>query len=569
MKLIVREYLASLKERGELDAMLPDLLSELGLTVFSKPGRGTRQDGVDVAAIGKLNGGEKKVYLFSIKAGNLTRNNWDGDALQSLRPSLNEIIDSYIPNRLPSKYKDIPKVICLCFGGNIQEQVRPQIVGYIEQNSKDNIEFDEWNGDVLAELILNNFLREELLPKNFQSLFRKSLAMLDTPEVSYNYFSKLLDLIAKSKSNKDIEKLTAIRQINICLWILYAWSREANNIESAYLSSELAVLRVWEISKPFLDKKNKTALAIHIAINTIHFTYHQINLCYLGKIAPHVNKLHAISSAIRTSNKIDLNLKLFDILGRIAIGGIFTYFQFKVIDKFTNNNKELKLCIKKEIALYSVIIKQLINNNPILFTPYKDDQAIDIAITIIFFLLSEKDHEFIHSWLGELLVRIKFNFDAHSNYPCMLTYYKDLIEHPREKTEEYRKKVTASSILYPTIAIAAALYNFDDIFDKIKTMKKNDLKHCSFQLWYPEEGSEESFYINSNIHGGVLVDLCIENGKDIFKERIFEECENSNSFYKLSAMKHGFWPIIFIACRHYRLPIPVHFFKKYYEENEL
>ena len=43
MKLIIQEYLASLKERGELDAILPDLLSELGLNVYSRPRRGTRQ----------------------------------------------------------------------------------------------------------------------------------------------------------------------------------------------------------------------------------------------------------------------------------------------------------------------------------------------------------------------------------------------------------------------------------------------------------------------------------------------------------------------------------------------
>ena len=72
MKLIIRHYLASLKERGELDAILPDLLSELGLNVYSRPGRGTRQDGVDVAAVGKLEGDDAdKVYLFSIKAGAL------------------------------------------------------------------------------------------------------------------------------------------------------------------------------------------------------------------------------------------------------------------------------------------------------------------------------------------------------------------------------------------------------------------------------------------------------------------------------------------------------------------
>ncbi len=71
MKLILKEYLSSLKERDELDAILPDLLSTLGLSVFSKPGKGTRQYGVDVAAYGSLNGGDETVYLFSIKAGDI------------------------------------------------------------------------------------------------------------------------------------------------------------------------------------------------------------------------------------------------------------------------------------------------------------------------------------------------------------------------------------------------------------------------------------------------------------------------------------------------------------------
>src|SRR2546425_632665 len=57
MKLIIREYLGSLRERGELDAILPDLLSQMGLNVYSRPARGTRQDGVDVGAVGSLNGG--------------------------------------------------------------------------------------------------------------------------------------------------------------------------------------------------------------------------------------------------------------------------------------------------------------------------------------------------------------------------------------------------------------------------------------------------------------------------------------------------------------------------------
>ena len=134
MKLIIRQYLASLKERGELDAILPDLLSELGLNVYSRPSRGTRQDGVDVAAVGKLEGDDAdKVYLFSIKAGDLTRSDWDGNTSQALRPSLNEIRDTYIPNRLPVEHRDKEIVICICLGGEIKENVSTQVEGYIRQ----------------------------------------------------------------------------------------------------------------------------------------------------------------------------------------------------------------------------------------------------------------------------------------------------------------------------------------------------------------------------------------------------------------------------------------------------
>ena len=103
MKLVIREYLASLKERGELDAILPDLLSELGFVVYSRPQRGTIQHGVDIAAVGNDEDGEKKLFLFTVKQGDLTRQEWDGTP-QALRPSLNEIIDGYIPSRIPTEY---------------------------------------------------------------------------------------------------------------------------------------------------------------------------------------------------------------------------------------------------------------------------------------------------------------------------------------------------------------------------------------------------------------------------------------------------------------------------------
>ena len=184
MKLILKEYLASLKERDELDAILPDLLSQMGLIVFSIPRRGIKEYGVDIAAVGSIGGEEEKVYLLSVKSGGLTRNSWDGNSDQSLRPSLNQIIDGYIPTRIPPEHKDKPIVICLCFGGDVDVSIRQEVSRYTDNNTKENIAFSEWNGDKIAEFILQYFFNEELAPEKYRRLLRKSIAMLDEPDTS-------------------------------------------------------------------------------------------------------------------------------------------------------------------------------------------------------------------------------------------------------------------------------------------------------------------------------------------------------------------------------------------------
>jgi hypothetical protein len=282
MKLIIKQYLSSLRERDELDAILPDLLSQMGLNVISRPKRGTRQSGVDVAAVGKIDGEEEKVYLFSIKSGDLTRKTWNGEAVQSLRPSLDEILDSYIPTRLPDEHKDKHVVICICMGGDIQEQVRTDVEGYVRNNRRENLTFEEWNGDKLASLILENFLREDLLPKNARAELRKSLALLDEPESSYKHFATLIESLSKAKDGSSDERNSmALRQINICLWILFAWARDIDNLESAYLSSELAVLHAWEITKSYSTKDTTSANAVQLTFLSILALHQQICTQYI------------------------------------------------------------------------------------------------------------------------------------------------------------------------------------------------------------------------------------------------------------------------------------------------
>jgi hypothetical protein len=564
MKLIIKEYLSSLRERGELDAVLPDLLSQLGLNVYSRPARGTRQDGVDVGAVGSLNGGPERVYLFTIKAGDLTRSEWDV-GVQAVRPSLNEILDAYIPTRLPSEHRDKDIVICICCGGDIQEPVQTSLEGFIQQNTKGNISFEKWNGDKLASLIQSSFLREDLLPKASRSNLRKSLAMLDEPETSYRHFAALIKSLSAVDALSDTERVTAIRQMSICLWILFAWAREAENMESAYLSSEYVLLHAWKIVKLYEGQNKKAAQSVEGASLSIYIAYKLISDEFHTKnVLPHVNKLHALSSAIHASCGLDVNLKLFDLLGRMGTAGILAYW---VAQRCSEEEAEQKELMLNEAGLYASSIKAMIRNNPALFLPIKDDQAIDISIAVSLLAVDPASRNDIKYWLSEILERASFAYLAHGRYPCTLSSYSELLTHPKRGDKEYRENVTRGSILYPLIALWAALLDDEDMYGKVALLKKEHLQHCNFQFWYPGDRSEECFYTDDASHGAILSDVCIDRSREDFLAQVFGECDQSPHFNELSAVKFGWWPLIVVACRHYRIPLPLHLLKDFHKKS--
>ena len=223
---------------------------------------------MDIAAVGKDEDGERKLFLFSVKQGDLTRQSWDGTP-QALRSSLNEIIDTYIPTKIPKRYHKLKIVVCLVFGGDMQEQVRAAVSGYINNNSSQNISFDEWNGDKLAGLLLQGILREEIMPRMLRSHFQKAVALVDEPDIAYQHFGRLVYKLCKH-ANDQKERVRTTRQLYIALWVLFVWARDVDNVEAPYRASELALLNIWSLLRPYIGKKSSAAgKAITVVLHTI------------------------------------------------------------------------------------------------------------------------------------------------------------------------------------------------------------------------------------------------------------------------------------------------------------
>jgi hypothetical protein len=552
MKLLIRDYIGSLKERQELDAILPDLLSELGFNVYSRPGRGTAQRGVDIAAVGKDDDGQRKVFLFSVKQGDLTRQDWSGTP-QALRPSLEEMLDDYIPNRIPARYKKLKVVICLCFGGDIQEPVRPLVTAFTKRHSNRKISFDEWNGDRIADLLLQGILREELLPKPLRSSFQKAVAMVDQPEIAFEHFARLLTALrVEIKTEKDAVRVA--RQMYICLWVLFVWARDIDNLDAPYRASELVLLNVWQMVRPFIGKKTTAAKAVVTVVHHVIDLHIKIGAQLIdGKILPYVERRNALSMAVASRSALDVNLKLFEMLGRLAMTGHWMFWAASLRDGPIDSAIQILLDRMVKAGM------QFIGNNPALCLPIQDEQAIEVALFLMLATRSGAFHRDIHAWLSEMARRLDIAVRSHGRYPCRFNDYEDLIDHPKAATDEYREDATSGSILIPLLAAWLAAFKDQAVLDQLVALKDGALQHCTLQLWLPEVASENHLYLNDDRHGVALADLPLSGDGTELLRTIGEACDASDGLTSLTAFSSNYWPVVLTACRHYRLPIPPQF----------
>ncbi|ASJ37600.1 MULTISPECIES: hypothetical protein [Vibrio] len=567
MKLILKQYLASLKERKELDAVLPDLLSSMGMNVFISPTRGVKEYGVDIAAVGHVKAEEEKVYLFSVKSGNLTRDTWNGNTDQALRPSLDEIQDSFIPSRLPPEHRDKKIVICLCFGGDVNSGIRQEVSGYEKRNTRDNISFEEWNGDKLSEFIQKYLLKEKLLPSSCQALLRKSLALLEEPESSNKHFSQLVDEVLSNATDSD-SVASAITRVNVCLWVLYSWCRDGGNLESAYLSSELALLLAWNKVKDHYTGRNKSSKSF----DSILDTYQQITDCYVDRcLIPYVEFKYALSHAVHSPSSIDVNIKLFDVLGRLAVKGHWildslskNYVETPPIAGESEEQEKLRLRLRE----ITRSINLLVVNNPMLLSPYKDSQAIDLGLALTLLSNNSELDDFVRSWLSEIVNRCIFCFESNGMYPIVHNSYEKLLEHRnKDKADSnYKNKVTEASVLYPLLTVFCSLYKLDSVSQDLEKFATEKLAHSTLQYWYPNQHSEDAMYSNSDTHGSASTDFPMNSSSAL--EHIKQECSEADSFKKMSAVTEGKAPLVLTACRCYRYPVPFHYLEDWFTASE-
>lgn len=551
MKLIIRQYLEGLRERDELDAILPVLVSELGFHVLSRPGRGTRQAGVDVAAIGpdERDGNKEKLFLFVIKSGDLTRADWDGSP-QAVRPSINEILDSYIPTRIPEEYRDHEIAICICMGGETKEAVATQWANYQLTNTKNNVCFREWNGDKLANLLLTGLLKQDLLPSDLRTAFQKSVAMVDEPEVSYKFFAEMTQGL-RNHDGSDRNTLTRLRQLYVCLWVLYVWGREADNLDASYRASELALLQAWDVCRSLIERQNTHSTACMTVLDqTLQLYLIIASDLFEQKILPYADKQFALSMAVNSRSSVDVNLALYELLGRISLFGLWKHW----LAEKKQPDEERNAAIQWRNQSMDMAIG-IINANSGLLSPIRDDFAIEISLFMMLANACDRVKD-VSAFLVGMAHRLRFSIRRRGAYPTTSQSYHDLIEHPVDRSDEYFKSNTRGSVLYPLLITWLDAMSEDQARRLMSETLREDLGHCTQQVWLPDSETDKLFWSGNREHGVSIPGLDLGSDAHAYGDVLEKACEDHPAIQELSAVRAGLWPIFLLACRHYRMPVP-------------
>ena len=547
MKLIIREYLSMLKESKELDYLIPDLLLSMGLTPFSRPQIGVRQDGVDIAAVGKdKEDGEEKVFLITIKRGDIDRSSWDS-GLQAVRPSLNEIIDCYIPNRLPVEYKSYPKKIILCCGGEIKQEVEGNWVGFAKnKRAAKDLSFSFWGADYLSTMIEQNLLNEYLFPEECRKLFRKSLAIIDGTDEGFKYYR---NLVIKVLDNAPLEtpqkKIKALRTLNLALKVLFYWGQDENNLSVPYLASEYLILRSWDLIKsknPF--RSNSKSNKVTDEFLKILSTFNSITKAYLEKISPHC--LVSDGLFLNSINSQEYFLLVFDIMGKLAVIGLSQFFQSLFF------NSEILLTNSRYVAF---CLAKMIENHSISGSPPYDGHIIDISLAII--LLYCTGHgDFASNWVEKIVDKCHFAYKFGKYYPICTDSFEDLIDMSMGNSRS-KKELTEISSMFPILAEWIYLLNNENAYLKLSDMLKECLSHTNLQMWFPDKDTENLLFKEnaSNNSGKTYHSICLPEKMSDLQSEIESVSKVVYSASNISCFKFSMPLLALIASRHFRTPV--------------
>lgn len=554
MKLLLKEYLMALAERDELDRLLPEILSSVGLHVFSEPRTRGRQHGVDIAAAGRLpEDTQKRVYLFSVKAHDLTRADWD-DGVNALRPSLNEILDTYLTLTLPAEYRDLPKVICICVGGLVVQQVRDDVNGYIQAQMRrtPNLEYQVWDGDMMAGFIERHYVSDRLLLNSVSTKLGRCVALPDEVEYFVSNFRELMDEIFASGSvARTKDPAFHVVCLNLCLAVLLHHGRDAGNVDAAYRAAEQAQLAAWghlELGNPSCANREHRLQVFDMLWNL----YVRIGEIYVAHLAPCLGEPFRFALSVEgAQDEVDVNLKAFDVLGRLVSLAVSLDAYGRKLRETGREPEPAQTALADRLG---GLVPQMLENVHTLATPMLECQLSAISMAVAY-LLGKRQEASVRRWVERIAEGLLGRVMMRKGFPTLDVDYEQLLDHVHDEHDEgYVDKAWPSSELIVYLLYLAFKRGWENVVLKLAEVI-GLLPKTVLQIWFPGKDAGLHF-----ADGGLRQCGLMLYGLDMSREGLVRQIEAAERQYPLllSTDDTFYAGLPYVGFRQASMPLPPH-----------
>lgn len=548
MRFVLSEYLSSLKEDRELDSFLVELLRSMKQIPLTKIQRG-RQYGVDIPSVGTDEDGKRKLFLFVIKQGNISRKNWDSGNINDIRPSIFEILDVYISTRIFKPYDRLPVKIIVCCNGDMEQSIVENWTQFVNKHTTDKLEFDFWGLHKLVDYAEKYQMQEDILSPDLSLNFRRALSFMDVPDYNLAHLYKFLhDLLptTEPRALTDKEIMKRLRLANLCLSIIHAFCKKSNNLKPAFIAAERIVLIVynWLVRNNIVENKG-----VLLMVYTILQNWRSQNFEYIEKTAEYLTIPDGLSISITNHN--EYCLITYEQIGIISMMGLLELWECLIALNQNDSGAEQRAqqAFTNAEGIANLVIR-LIENNPASLNPRYDDHCIEINMTLVLLYETGLFGPAI-GWLRSLIDRMILNVKFADFFPLL---YSDPEKLATEKSSEQKTSLLANMLAEWCLILKQLGY-----YHSLRTFLQKNLPSINLQLWIPDNEVELLLYTEDASHkaGLTMINIQLPENHLIAEMHIAEERVIVNYEKEFSYNKHMLVFMPFLSSRHFRTyPFP-------------
>ncbi|KQW51202.1 MULTISPECIES: hypothetical protein [unclassified Roseateles] len=477
LQLLVADYLSLMRESGELDAFMPLLIAGMGHQVLHTAQRGVREQGVDMASVGKDDKGRKTLFMWVLKCGNIGRIEWNVGS-QSIQHSLDDLVQVYVRANIPPEHKKLPRKAMVVTNGEFLSSVQQNMTGLFESlKERYDLDVSAVNNSVLAAWTVDHLFDEHILPVERRMLFRRMLANVSQPDLCISIGRQLIDgLVADlpvtegSKGSQKKRTLLALRGVRAVLSALTLRGAAEENVLAPYRLSEYAVLAVWsrlhaELAGAVLPANAKEFARLVRETMTIALRYHE-------RLDGYYRTQDAFAYVL--PHNLFLSQRIFEEAGRLGFQGCFWAWQSRASDKSLGLH-----------WAYANKLVCLLQTHSGLQFPAFDHQATDIHHGLLLLSITGYMDE-AKNWVNALCQRFSVARAKKELWPTVQTLEQQL--QVRFDFEEPTDNGVSSSTLIPILLLWTAALGLDEGYKFLREVLIPETKWSTPNLWSPDAG---------------------------------------------------------------------------------